>query len=450
MNKRPGKRTDATRRSGAGPSRTPSRTAGISEPVEVVIDRLGSAGDGLAQWQDLRLFVPQALPGDRLMVRIGAARKDGWEAEPLTLLQEGPGRADPPCSHFGSCGGCALQHLTDSSYVDWKLSQLTMALDRAGLLTDVVLKPLVRTPPGGRRRATLAAARRGRRLWLGFNERSAHRLVDLTECPVLAPELTALFPRLRMLLAGLLPDGGTLDLAITLLDDGIDLLLIGLTPPGLTELESLGRFAEEQDLARLSWCRKPGAAVEPIARRRTGFVRFGAVTVSPPPGGFLQASRQGEMALQIAALAGSAGAGSVADLFAGCGTLTFPLAEHSKVLAVEGDELALHSLQTAARSLPPGQVTGWKRDLFREPMTAPELNCFDCVIFDPPRAGAAAQTAELAASRVPALVALSCNPASFIRDARVLQDGGYRLRELTPIDQFLWSPHLELAALFSR
>ncbi|HYC04207.1 MAG TPA: class I SAM-dependent RNA methyltransferase [Azospirillaceae bacterium] len=419
------------------------------EPVEVTIEQIGGRGDGVAHWRGERLFVPQTLPGDRLMVRFGAQRGDGWMAEPVTLLESAAGRVEAPCAHIGSCGGCALQHLDDSFYDRWKLDLLRTAMARAGL-PELPFEPLVKTPAGGRRRAVLAAARRGRRMWLGFNERASHRLVDVEGCPVMQPPLQALLDPLRRLLLSLVPDETKLDVALTLLDDGADVVLEGLPEPDLAALEALGTFAGEHDLARLSWRRKPGAAPEPIALRRDGVVRFGSVTVSPAPGAFLQASREGEAALVALALAGTAGAESVADLFAGSGTLTFPLAERSRVHAVESDAQGIRCLEGGARQLPTGRVTVERRDLFREPLSAAELGQFQAVVFDPPRAGAQGQAEALAASSVPSVVAISCNPQSFARDARILVDGGYNLERVVPVDQFLWSPHLEVAAVFRR
>lgn len=422
----------------------------VRGPVEVTVERIGGLGDGLAMSHGARLYVPQSLPGDRLMVNFGTPRADGWEAEPVALLHEGPGRAEPSCVHFGSCGGCAVQHMDDATYAAWKTEQLTRTLERAGLMEGVELRSLARTPPGGRRRAVMTAAKRGRRLWLGYNERSSHRLVDVAMCPILAPELVALVAPLRDLLGGLLPDGRQVDVALTLFEDGAEVLLVGLAPPDLPTLETLAAFAEAQDLARLSWSPGPGKPAEPVAARRTGVVTFGGTPVSPPPGAFLQASRAGEAALVADTLEGASGAEAVADLFAGSGTLTFPLAERSRVLAVETDPAAHATLEAGARRLPPGRVTARRRDLFRDPLTATELADFQAVVFDPPRAGAAAQAAELARSAVPAVVGISCNPTSFARDARMLVDGGYRLAWVRPVDQFLWSPHLELTALFRR
>lgn len=430
-------------------------------PVEITVETIGAKGDGIAHWTDAlgaahRLFVPQTLPGDRLLVRLTEMRGDGWATEPVTLLEEAPGRVEPACRHFGLCGGCTLQHLDAAAYGRWKVDQVRQALSRAGI-DDVPFAPLVVTPPRSRRRAVLAAARRGRRMWIGFNERSSHRLVDIADCVVLDPALMDLIAPLRALLLDLLPDNHTLDVALTRLDDGVDMVLEGLPRPDLPTLEALGAFAGAHDLARLSWSRQPGAPREPIANRRSGVIRFGDVAVCPAPGGFLQASPAAERALVAAAIAGLPTDGgppvAVADLFAGSGTLSFPLAAHpgvAGVTAVEGDPASVQALDVAARALPAGRVTASRRDLFRDPLTPAELNAYALVVFDPPRAGAAAQAAALAASQVPSVVAISCNPVSFARDARLLIDGGYRLERLIPVDQFLWSPHMELAAQFRR
>lgn len=447
-----------SRRSGpsrSGPSRSGPRPAPRPEPpthgpVEVEITRVGGRGDGLAEWQGHRLYVPQTLVGDRLMVKFGAHRGDGWEGAPVSLLAEGPGRTEPACGHFGVCGGCAAQHMDDATYTDWKQASLTTVLARCGLLGDgVTIHPMARTPAGGRRRAVMNAVRRGSRVWLGFNEAHSHRLVDLSECAVLAPPLVAVIAPLREALAPLLADGQSIDVALTLLDDGVDVVLEGLAPPDLRTLEHLADFAQAQDLARLSWRARDGQPAEPIAMRRSGLLGFGSVSISPAPGAFLQASKDGEAALVAATLGGVGTADPIADLFAGSGTFSFPLAAKAKVHAVEGDPSAFNTLSGGARQMGT-RVSVERRDLFRDPLTPYDLNRFQAVVFDPPRVGAQAQAAQIAASTVPAVVAVSCNPVTFARDAALLVEGGYRLTDVWPVDQFLWSAHLELVGWFRR
>jgi 23S rRNA (uracil1939-C5)-methyltransferase len=419
-------------------------------PVEVEISRIGGRGDGLAEWQGHQLYIPQTLVGDRLMVKFGAHRGDGWEGVPVTLLAEGAGRVEPACPHFGSCGGCAVQHMDDDVYMAWKLDALTLALGRSNLLgAGMVMHPVARTPAGARRRAVMNAVRRGSRVWLGFNEAHSHRLVDLTACVVLAPPLVAMIDPLRQALAPLLADGQSVDVALTLLDDGVDVVLEGLSRPDLRALEHLAAFAGDYDLARLSWRARAGHPAEPIAMRRSGLLGFGTVTVSPAPGAFLQASREGEAALVAAVLGGIGDATEVADLFAGSGTLSFPLATKAKVHAVESDLAAVDALYGGARQTD-GRVTVERRDLFHDPLVPYDLNRFQAVVFDPPRAGAQAQATQIAASGVSRVVAVSCNPNSFARDAQVLIEGGFTLTDIWPVDQFLWSSHMELVGWFSR
>jgi 23S rRNA (uracil1939-C5)-methyltransferase len=426
-------------------------------PVEVTIDAVGAQGDGLARWKEHRLYIPQTLQGDRLMAVFGKRRGDGYEGEPVSLLAEGPGRVEPVCSHYGMCGGCSVQHMNADVYAAWKLEIILRPLQRAGLLDEgAVVRPLAVSPPGSRRRAVLAAAKRGSRLWLGFHERQSHRLVDVARCPVLTPRLEGLIAPLRALLAALLSDGQTLDVALCDLHDGVDVLLQGFVPRGVADLEPLAGFATDYDLARLSCQAKPSAPIEPVALRRAGLARFGDAWVSPPPGGFLQATADGEANIVAALLEGlrptlaaRGGEGRVLDLFAGCGSLSFPLLALGKVWALESDAAAIDALAQAAR-LAGCRVTAERRDLFKDPLSVDELANFDAVVIDPPRAGAAMQIQSLAQSCIPTVMAVSCNPATFARDALVMKQGGYRLTDLWPIDQFLWSAHAELVARFAR
>ena len=265
------------------------------------------------------------------------------------------------------------------------------------------------------------------------------------------PEIVALLPDLRRLLEGLLGVGEARDISITVLDDGLDLVLIGGPPPDLTSRESLARFADKADLARLSWRAAPGSRPEPIAHRRPGTVHLGGVPVVVPPGGFLQATAEAEAAMADAATAALGDGGEAADLFCGAGTFTFTLARMVPVTAIDGDGEAIEALAAAARQAGlDGRVRASCRNLYDNPLIESELGRFETVVFDPPRPGAREQSARLAASRVPTVIAVSCNPSSFARDARVLTAGGYRLDSVTPIDQFLWSPHVELVAVFRR
>ena len=418
--------------------------------AELTIDEIGARGDGVASFEGTRVFVPLTVPGDRVRVRLGEGKGDGVRGDVLEVLEPGPGRGDPACGHFGTCGGCTLQHMDDASYAAWKVGLVRAALARVRL-DGVPFEPLARTAAGGRRRARLAALRRGKKVWLGFNERLSHRLVDLAACPVLVPRLEALLPPLRAVLAEALPDGAGCDAVLADLEGGIDLLLVGPKALDRAARERLVAFAEAAGVARLSWQADDRSPAEPLAHRSPVVARFAGVAVVPPPGAFLQASAAGEAALVAAVLetvGDSAGTGGrVADLFAGLGTFSIPLAQRSSVHAVEGDAPALAALARTVHGL---RLTTERRNLFEDPLTPKELARFDAVVFDPPRAGAAEQARALAGSKVPLVVAVSCNPASFARDARTLVDGGYAFRRVYPVDQFLWSAHVEVVGVFAR
>ena len=436
---------------------------GGGRQVELVVEGLGARGDGFASLDGRPVFVPFTVPGDRVRARLTGERGGGYKAEILELLDEGAGRVEPPCPHFGTCGGCALQHLSDAAYGEWKQGLVSQALAQRGL-HDVAVAPLVRVAPGTRRRATLAAmgaamgaaTRDGANVVLGFHGRESHRVVDLETCLVLTPGLVSLLPALRGALAALLAPRETAALTLCETETGIDVLIVSETAPGLAAREALAALAEAQDLARLSWAARPAAGAapepEPVVMRRAPLLHFAGVPVAPPPGGFLQPTAAGEAALVDRVLAYlPEGAETIAELYAGCGTFTFSLAQHGRVHAVERDTAALAALWTAARQADlAGRITVTAQDLARAPVLAEDLDGGDCVVFDPPRAGAREQAAEIARSNLPAAIAISCNPKTFSRDARILVDGGFTLTEVTPIDQFPWTGHLELVASFRR
>lgn len=439
----------------AGRKRTPRagkrpvhRTASaVAETYEVTVTRIGAQGDGIAEGPDGRLYIPLAAPGDRLRVRPTTPRGDGFAADMVELLAAGPTRATPPCRHFGLCGGCSLQHLTDDAYAALKLARLTEVLERARLDAGVV-DPLVRTPPGVRRRATFAALRPAATssVLVGFQVNRGHHIVDLAQCPVLHPQIFEVLPALRSWLAGLLAPRQRVEVAVTLAETGLDVVVGWPELPSLELRQAMAEFAAAADLARLS-VRVEDDPAEPVVQRRAAEVRFGATSVALPPGGFLQASREGEAALVAAVVSALRGTRTAADLFAGAGTFTLPLADAGlRVHAVDADRTSLVALATAGRP----QVSSEARDLFVRPLRPDELARFEAVVFDPPRSGAFAQAEQMAASTVPLIVGVSCNPDTFARDARALIAGGYRLERVTPVDQFLWSAHLELAAVFRR
>lgn len=424
---------------------------GGGRQIEVTIDALGGRGDGLAAHDGRPVFVAGALPGERVLVRLKGQRAGGYVGEVLELIEIAPERVEPPCPHFGPCGGCSLQHLADERYGAWKLEQVVESLARRGLQGQEV-RPLLRIGAQTRRRAGLAAFANTRGVLLGFHERSGNRVVDAPECRILTPNLLAVATQLRTFLPRILQGGDKLDLALTQSETGIDLLVTANRAPDLASRETLAEAAASADWARVSW-RTHGELPEPLAERRRPSVTFGATHVELPAGAFLQPTAEGETALVAAvgeALVDCAG--RVVDLFAGLGTFTFPLVPQCQVHAVEGDEVAIGALGQAARDagLAPDQVSTEVRNLARQPLTAEELSAYDAVVFDPPRTGARSQAQEIASADVGRVVGVSCNPNTFGRDARILVDGGYRLDWIQPIDQFPWSGHVELVAAFSR
>jgi 23S rRNA (uracil1939-C5)-methyltransferase len=426
------------------------RRAGGAASAEatLVVESIGARGDGIAMHEGRPVYLPLTAPGDHVRARLLGSRRQGWAGEVVELLAPGE-RATPVCAHFGSCGGCALQHLADAAYARAKEQQVASALRQHGVAAGAIA-PLRRLAAGTRRRARFAIhhPRRGAPV-IGFHERASERISDMHACAVLHPALLALVAPLRALAASLWPSGSSGAATATLADTGVDLLLDLAAPPDLSALERLAAFAEAQDLARLAW--RAGDAALPVAIRRQPRVLFSGVAVELPIEAFLQASAEADRVLAQEVLAGLGGAEQVADLHAGLGTLTFALAERAIVHAVEGSRPALAALASAvARAGLHRRVTSERRDLETRPLAADELGRFEAVVFDPPRTGAAAQSAALAQSAVPRVIAVSCNPASFARDARLLVDGGYRLIRVQPIDQFIWSPHVELVAQFER
>lgn len=387
--------------------------------------RVAARGEGVAE--DGR-HIPFAAPGDTIA-------EDG-------AITPGPHHQTPPCCHFPTCGGCQLQHLDDQSWSAFIVDRIGAALAAHALETDI--RAPILSPPRTRRRATLHAERKGGRIVLGFSERSSHAIVDITECHVLAPDLFALVVPLRKLLATLQLKRRS-DIHLTRSDQGIDLLVTGLRPDGLAAAEAITAFAERNALARIAF--DDGLGPETRWEPQPVTVTLGGIPVSLPPAAFLQATEEGEAALVAAVREALGDARLVADLFSGLGT--FALALTGKVYAAEAARDAVMALKSAAstRSRP---VFVEHRDLFRRPLTPVELDRFDGIVLDPPRAGAREQATAMAASRAGRIAYVSCNPSSFTRDAKTLVGGGWRLDWVQPVGQFRWSTHVELAARFSR
>ncbi len=390
----------------------------MSDPIV----RIAARGDGVSASGKHVAF---AVPGDLLL--------DDGKIEP------GPGHQVPPCRHFPVCGGCQLQHLTDAAYGDYCASRIIGALAQHGIETD--MRPPYLSPPRTRRRATLRALKVGGGVQLGFNEAGTNRIVDLHECHVLDPRLFAMLKPLRGLLATILPIKRSGEVQLTLADQGVDVGLKGVSVEGYEAAVSLTDFAEQHRLARLSI--DDGIGPETRFEPQPVTIMLSGKPVVFPSGAFLQATSDGEATLVEAVTEAVDGASRPIDLFAGLGT--FALSLGGKVAAAEAARDAILSLKSAA----PG-IEIQHRDLYRRPIDRTELAAFDAVILDPPRSGAQDQVREIAASPVPRVAYVSCNPATFARDAELLVGGGYRLEWVRPVGQFRWSTHVELASAFSR
>jgi 23S rRNA (uracil1939-C5)-methyltransferase len=418
-------------------------------PLTLDILGLGVRGDGIAERNGERYFVPFTLPGEVVEAEPVDRRGEGIATELVEVLSPSRDRETPPCVHFGTCGGCALQHWRRDVYTAWKSGLIERALKLRGVDTPVFEAPLLGAP-GERRRVDFVLRRQGKRVHAGFHERASARIVDVGTCIIASPTLTALLEPLRMALAEVLPDGGVVDAIANQTDGALDVLIrphkrLDLTIEGR---QVLARLVHQAPADRISWGDRANA--EPIVMRGVPLLMLGEVRVEVPPGAFLQATKRGEQAMRVAVREWIGDAPKIADLFAGVGSLSLGHPERPRLALFESDRPSVAAVDMAARSFGSNRVTAERRDLFRNPLLDKELNTFDAVILDPPRAGAAAQVAELARSRVARVVYASCDPGSFSRDARVLQDGGYRLLKLKPIDQFLWSGHVELIAFFSR
>lgn len=399
----------------------------------VRIARLGAQGDGIVETSKGPVYLPFALPGEQWRL--------GKVPERLTASDD---RHQPICQHFGKCGGCVAQHMSPDLYRRWKEKALGEAFAHRGI--EITLQPMRSVALHSRRRAFFGVARRGDEVVLGFRQEGRHVLVDLAECPVLDPLIVETLPLLRWLAGMALPDGAGGRLLVTRAQNGLDVAIengAATLKPGMSE--ALARAVTQSPIRRLT------VFGEVVFFDQLPTVLLGDVSVELPPGVFLQAVPEAEAIMADLVLQAVGKVKSAADLFSGLGTFTFPLACTARVLAVDSDRRSITALEKAARGsagLKP--ITARVRDLMREPLSRLELEEFSAVVLDPPRAGAKAQAEMLAKSRVPTIVMVSCNPATAARDARTLIDGGYKLETVTPIDQFVYSAHLELVAVFRR
>ena len=422
------------------------------EPADVRIERVGSEGDGVAHLPDgTPLYLPFTLPGELVSAHPVQSRGDGWHAVAGIIADPAEARVDPPCAHFGRCGGCVLQHWRDAEYRAWKGGMLSHALRQAGFTPPDPL-PFVPGLPGERRRIDFAVRRLGGKIVLGLHEQRSADVIDLTDCLVLHPTLMAMMAPLRKLLLGMRAIQREGSVLINLLDSGPDLLLRTDAAMTTEDRTALTAFAHDHGCPRVSQVRGQDAP-ETIGLLRPPVTGFSGASIRPPPGVFLQATAEGERAIIEAVLAGMpskiTSKTRVAELYAGCGTLTFALSRVVRVAAFEGDTATVSALKQAVnQSGVAGRVEVFQRDLARQPLSAKELGAFAAVVLDPPHNGASAQIGQVAAANVANVIYVSCNPATLARDAKVLLSAGYKLIHTTAIDQFLWSARLESVSVF--
>jgi 23S rRNA (uracil1939-C5)-methyltransferase len=410
----------------------------MTDGTRLTIERLGAQGDGIARTPRGHAYVPFALPGETVTAALAGER-----GTLMALVQRAPERVEPPCRHFGVCGGCALQHLEATAYHDWKRDKVVQALAGRGI--DIEVDPLVVCAPESRRRAAFTARRTDRGIELGYNEAQSSRLVDIEECPILVPEIVAALPLLRDVAGIVAATGSPFRLLVTATASGLDVAVSDSGPLSEHARHAASRFVLKAGFARLS------VDGEIVIEPRKPVVTAGGVALEPPPGGFLQAVAAAEDAMATLALDHLGKARTVADLFAGSGAFALRLAALAEVHAVEAEAAALAALDRAFRfATGLKRVTLERRDLFRRPLTFKELNAYGGVLFDPPRAGAEDQSKQIARSDVPKVVAVSCNPVTLARDLAILIEGGYALKRVVPIDQFLWSAHVEAVALLEK
>lgn len=407
------------------------------------ITALAHGGDGIGQYDNTPVYIAKTAPGDILRARI-TREGEIWRGVMLDLLQASPHRIQPICAHFESCGGCAVQHLSPETYHAWKIDSLKTTLRKANI-TPQYWAPPIFIPHGTRRRATLALRRAGGKIQLGYHGGRSHTIIPVQHCPILDPKLDSLLQKLPPYLEQLCPNGQDLSLSLQSCEGAIDMLLGGEWGKfTLAQHETIAAMAQNLNIARISLQAAPRSAPEILLSRAPILKTFGPLRVGLTPHAFLQASIEGEAALTRLVLDHARCGQKILDLFCGAGTFAGPLLDiGAHIMAVDVDTTALN---TASHP----HLKTQRQNLFTTPLRAGEIARFDAVILDPPRAGAATQTAEIAASGIAKIIAVSCNPATFVRDAKILCRAGYGLQTITLVDQFIYSPHTELVAYFEK
>ena len=403
--------------------------------TDYTIEKLGFQGDGVAAGP---IYAPRTVPGDRVVGRL-----EGQTLTDIKIVEPSSHRIRPPCPHFKSCGGCQLQHISDEFVAAWKADVVRAALAGHDLSPEIL--PTLTSPPSSRRRATFSARRTKKGALAGFHALESDVIIEIPNCVLITEDLRGSLEVCEDLAVVGASRKGSLSVTVTASTAGLDISATGGKPLDQEMRVALAELAERRDLARLVW------EGELIAQRRPPYQIFGGINVAPPPGAFLQATKHGEQALQSLVMQTLEGRSKILDLFAGCGTFALPLARTAQVYAVEGSKEMVEALDRARRDAEAlKHISAEARDLFRRPMDAGELDQFDGVVIDPPRAGAIAQVQELARSKISSIAYVSCNPTTFARDAKILVEGGYELTWVQPVDQFRWSTHVELAAEFVR
>jgi 23S rRNA (uracil1939-C5)-methyltransferase len=420
---------------------------------EIHIDELGPKGDGISQSKRGRVYVDRALPGETVQADIRRGDDQMLRGEIVAVVEASPHRVKAPCPNYDVCGGCTLQHADEAFYRDWKVAIVRDALRRKGL-TPTIWRAPVFVPPATRRRATFNAHKHNGKVTLGYFRRRTHRITDIRACLVADPAVMALRDKLVPLLVPIVTEGKDADIFIQMVGGRFELAITGAVgrkgKPDLPVREAIAELAQKADINRISWRgRERGERddIEVMIERNRLIAKFGALDVALPPLAFLQPTAAGEAALVEAVMELLPESGKFADLFSGSGTFSGPMLARGSVDAYESTAPAVRALEKAKGSLP---LKAFRRDLDREPLRREEANRYDAIVFDPPRAGAAEQAKALASAKTPVLVGVSCNPATFARDARMLVDGGYRLESVKVVDQFTWSHHVELVAGFTK
>ncbi len=417
---------------------------------QLPIHELGPLGDGVHQSERGRVFVERALPGDVVEAKIHTGPGGILRGDLIRVIEASPHRVKAPCPHYDVCGGCTLQHADDAFYRNWKAGIVRAALMREDVEPEVWLEPVF-LPAGHRRRVTFAATKKKNAVTLGYHRRRTHQVTDIRTCLIADPAIMALRAKLVTALVPILQDGKDADIFIQTVDGQCEVVITGPVGqkgrPDLQVFEGAAALAHAAKIARISWRLRECDDVELLLEVNPLIATFGTLAVALPPLAFLQPTKVGEDALVAAVMEQLPEKGTFADLFAGCGTFTGPMLARGPVDAFDNVGAAIRALDKAKGPKP---LKAIQRDLFRNPLEGSDLKRYDAVVFDPPRAGAQSQAQGLAMSGVPVVIGVSCNPATFARDARILVDGGYVLESVQVIDQFTWSHHVELVAAFTK